>query len=41
MLENIGENEELHFVAQELDRDGYPEDKLLFEFTKWLAKITK
>jgi hypothetical protein len=28
MLENIGENEELHFVVQELDRDGYPEDRI-------------
>jgi hypothetical protein len=28
MLENIGENEELHFVIQALDRDGYPEDRL-------------
>lgn len=28
MLENIGENEELHFVVQALDRDGYPEDRI-------------
>ena len=28
MLENIGENEELHFVAEALDRDGYPEDRI-------------
>lgn len=28
MLENIGENEELHFVVEARDRDGYPEDRI-------------
>jgi hypothetical protein len=28
MLENIGDDEELNFVVNELDRDGYPEDRI-------------
>ena len=41
MLENIGENEELHFVAEELDRDGYPEDRIALRVYKVVGENYK
>jgi hypothetical protein len=41
MLENINENEELNFVTQELDRDGYPEDRIEDRVYKVVGKNYK
>jgi len=41
MLENIGENEELNFVAQEFNRDGYPKDVIAFQVYKVVGEKYK